>query len=152
MFPLLICSESILAARRITVDALLRACDNVIELYLGDGLICEAKQSVYPFPLCDEDVRRQCDTMVLGSLIKSLKKAKVWNGPLAPEDVHISIADLCEKLRSLSCLVLGRKESNHANCRFNKRIEDEVKRIEWNVLPSGVDSAHLKHMEHQARK
>ena len=149
---LFVYSDSILAARRLTIDALLRACHNVVELYLGDGLICEAKQSVYPFPLCDDDVRRQCDTLVLGSLIKSLKNFNVWNGPLSPDDIHMSVADFCEKLRSLSCLVLGRKESNHANCRFTKRIEDEVKRIEWHVIPSGMDPAHFKHMENQANK
>ena len=88
----------------------------------------------------------------MGSLVKALTKVHIWPNPLSADEVHKSVADFSQDLRSLPCLILWGEGSDHDKCNFTVKIDADIDRLESEVRPSGMDESHLKHMEEQAKK
>ena len=118
--------------------------------------MCQAKdhRSYYDDSRVTEDVRRECDTLVFGSLVKGLKGLGIWPTTLPFEDYHGSVQDLVKSLRSLHCFALGEREGSdkHDGCKFTKRLDSEIKRIEQSTVALGVHDSHREHMKQQAQK
>lgn len=128
-------------------------CQKFVELYESDDILCEATAwSSRSGKSVSDDVKRQCDSLNLGCLVKGLKKYQIILDPLATDDVHGSVRKLTGRLRSLPCFPLDGNDSIHRRCTFTTRIHDWIMCVERDVSPSGMDESHLKHMEEQAKK
>ena len=119
--------------------------------------MCQAKvyrsyADDHDFP---EDVRKECDTLVLGSLVKGFKGLGIWPTILPSGEYLGSIQELMKDLRSLHCFALGEKSSSdtpHKGCKFTQKIDYQIKRIEEYIMISGVHASHREHIEQQAQK
>ena len=101
------------------------------------------------------DERKECDTLVFGSLVKGLKSLGIWPTILTSEDYHGSVSELIKGLHSLHCFVLDGRTARypqHGNCKFTQKLHSEITRIKEHVVPSGVHDSHREHMNRQAEK
>lgn len=149
-------TDTILKARRDSITALLDACSKLVEYYQSNQLVCQAEETRgYGRQIVPEDARRECDTLVLGSLVRGLKGLRIWP-TIFPSGKYLgSVRGLIKGLRSLHCFALGEKSSSsttHKNCKFTQRLDSEIKRIEESVVLSGVHDSHREHMKQQAQK
>ena len=151
-------TDTILEARRTRIAALLDACYKLVDCYLSNQLVCHAREyiSYVGHRSMSEVVRRECDTLVFGSLVKGMKGLGIWPTILTSEDYHGSISELNKGLRSLHCFTLQAKSSSsdtpHLSCSFMHSLNSEINRIEESIMPSGVDDSHREHMRQQAQK
>ncbi|KAI1388137.1 uncharacterized protein F4822DRAFT_303392 [Hypoxylon trugodes] len=133
--------RSFVAGARLTIiDGLLKpiadAVDNLRMSNVGDKSLC--KGSRY------ENEKSQCETFMLGVIIRSLTKMDLWPVP-EPEKVQISVSQLIEKLKgfnSQSCAL------SH-NCLAIPNMADIIK-IAQNWSP--IELPHLEHIQAQAKK
>ncbi|KAK0516482.1 hypothetical protein JMJ35_001085 [Cladonia borealis] len=147
--------DTILTARRTTIAALFDACYKLVDSYLSDQLVCQHVEHWGSYHLVPECVRKECDTLVFGSLVKGMKGLGIWPTILTSGDYHGSISELMKGLRSLPCFMLAAKNQSsraHTCCSFMPRLDLEIKRIEESIMPSGVDDSHREHMRQQAQK
>jgi hypothetical protein len=109
----------------------------------------------YSSKLVDLEERNECDTLVFGSLVKGLMKLGIWPGRLSPSEVHGSVLELMENLRSLHCFALkgrGKSPGSHADCIFTIKLTAEIAEIESNIMPTEVDDSHREHIKEQAHE
>ena len=109
----------------------------------------------YSSELVDPEERKECDTLVFGSVVKGLRKLGIWPGPLSPSEVHGCVLELMEGLRHLHCFELGGKggsRRSHTACISTIKLAAEIANIESNVMPAGVDDSHREHIKEQAQK
>ena len=147
-------TDTILETRRTSIKTLIDACAKLVECYQSSELVCQAKERYYN-RIYREDVRRECDTLVLGSLVKGLKGLGIWPTILPSGEYLGSVQGLIQNLRSLHCFALGEKDDSdtpHKGCKFTQRLDSNIKWIENSVMPSGVHDSHREHMEQQAQK
>ena len=103
-------TETILEARRTLIAALLNACYALIDSYQSDQLVCQAKDyKKYDYGVCHDHVRRKCDTLIFGSLVKGMKGLGISPTTLPSEDYLGSVSELIKNLRSLYCFALGER-------------------------------------------
>ena len=149
-------TDTILAARRTSIAALLDACSKLVDCYQSTQLVCQGKEHTgYSWQIVSEDARRECDTLVLGSLVRGLKGLGIWPTILPSGEYLGSVRGLIKGLRSLHCFALGEKSSKskiHKDCKFTQNLDSEIKRIEESVMLSGVHNSHREHMKQQAQK
>ena len=99
--------------------------------------------------------RYECDALVFGSLIKGLKRLRIWPTIRSSEDYQGSVSELIKGLHSLHCFVLDGRNTiypEHASCLFTLKLHSEIKRIKDTGVPSGVHESHREHMKQQALK
>lgn len=102
---------------------------------------------------CSENVRKECDTLVFGSIIKGLQNLDIWPGPTTPSDIDKSVSILTTDIRSLHCFALGENtNTKHTKCKFTTTLSSAMDIIMRDIMPSGVDESHKRHMEEQALK
>jgi hypothetical protein len=97
----------------------------------------------------------ECDTLVLGSLIKGLKGLGLWPVPATPDEVNTSVMAVLDGLLSLHCFALADKsgsESSHEGCKFTTSLNASIQIIKEGVIAWGVDESHRKHMRAQGKK
>ncbi|PMD25408.1 hypothetical protein NA56DRAFT_565466 [Hyaloscypha hepaticicola] len=101
--------ESIEHQREKALQAAYSFIDDTISAYQGTKLLCpspvgffQANQIRCP---SHEASRVACDSMVLGSLLKSLVKGGVWPAPTSPYK-HETLDDLCDSIRCLNLVSL----------------------------------------------
>ena len=117
--------------------------------------MCQVKESSRVYHIAREDVRRECDTLVLGSLVRGLKGLGIWPTILPSGEYLGSVDGLIKNLRSLHCFALGEKSSSdtaHKGCKFTQKLDSEIKPFEQYIMISGVHDSHREHMEQQAQK
>lgn len=97
----------------------------------------------------------ECDTMVLGSLIRGLSSLALLPGPIeAPSMTHYSVAHFTERLLALECAVYpsSRRYEDHEDCKFTRNLQAKVENRNATTKPSGMLESHRKHIEEQAKK
>lgn len=102
-----------------------------------------------------KDERKECDTLVFGSLVRGLTGLGIWPTIHTSENYHGSVSELIKGLYSLHCFVLDERIKGytpHTGCKFTRRLELEIERIKLDVIPSGVHDSHREHMKQQALK
>ena len=85
-------SESIMDSRKSTIEDLLQVCTKLVDTYINQPRICQAAG----------DSAKQCDSMVLGSLIRGLSRIGFWPIPGADE-VTMSVSALSGKQLGMAC-------------------------------------------------
>ena len=139
-------ADIISEARQTSIAALLDACYKLVESYQLNELVCENGKL---------EERKECDTLVFGSLIKGFKRLGIWPTILTSGNYHGSFSELSEGLCSLHCFVLderANRSKQHKYCKFTLKLQMEVTRIQDTVMPSGVHESHREHMKEQALK
>lgn len=102
--------------------------------------------------MLDDDVRKECDALVLGSLIKGLNSLGLHPIPTTSDAVRSSVSVLFKELLCLDCFVVANRNSSgssHTECKFTTQLTAEIEQI---AMPSGVDDSHWKHMKEQTKK
>lgn len=101
------------------------------------------------------DGSKECDTLVLGSLIRGLKKLGLWPIPGCLHEVHMSVKAIIDGLLNLHCFALSGKSgcaSSHDNCKFTKGLSVVLKDFQQHYILSGVDDSRWKHMQTQSKR
>lgn len=101
--------------------------------------------------------KEQCDTFVLGSLIRGLKSLTLLPGPVEASSIgHYSVTELSKRLRALKCAISppqsGYGAQSHATCAYTVELRTMVKTLNEATGPSGVLDSHLRHIREQAKK
>ena len=149
-------TDSILEARETTIAAIINVCYELINCYGSDHLLCRAVEDPkYGNAFFPDDVRRECDALVFGSLVLGLRRLGIWPQVRSSNDYHGSVSALVAGLRTMHCFALDERDNDtteHRVCKFTLKLQQELDRIEKNILPLGVHESHIEHMKEQARK
>lgn len=141
--------ESITHARSERLKNHLSLCNGLINMYASNPATSRCTVG-------NTADARNCDTIVLGSLIKGLKSIRLWPGPVTPAQIPFwNVNKLTDKLSRLTCVVypggnFGGKA--HSQCRFTEILNPNIEDLNAQVEPSGVLDSHLKHMKRRNRQ
>lgn len=154
--------DAIVEARGRAIKDMLQLCHGLVELYAAAGEkklnnYCrgyEPSGSYFEGISKAPEYARECDALVLGSLIQGLHSVRLWPVPLDPSCIERELARLGEDLLALPChqkLDRGKPSSSHAKCLFTLSFRDHVQGI-LNRTESGVLESHHEHLAEQRRK
>ncbi len=141
--------DSILGAREERLAKLLDLCYNLADEYASLGL-----PSSPPRFLCRaQKDREECDTYVLGSMIRGLRSLALLPSPIKVSSMnHYSVATFTGKLLAFECGFYASDSKNHYDCKYTIHFHKKVKIRNATTKPSGLLDSHRQHIEEQAKK
>ena len=151
----LIDADGIKKAREDVISSILDKCRKLVNWYI-DTDRCSAFKGTEKSSsdsIQHRQDRRDCNAMVLGSLLQGLKVASFWPIPNA-SNVSSPIGSIEARLMIMRCgikLDRGSTKSSHKACGFKLRLHLAlIKIIEY--APCGILDCHIKHMEEHKKK
>lgn len=146
--------ESILVAREERLANLLTICYDAVEQYSSLGLPSSSNGEICDYE--DSGIAKQCDTFVLGSLIRGLRSLALLPGPIEASSMsHCSVTELAVSVVSLKCArnpSYGDGWDDHKKCMYTYILRRKVFAQNEAAEPSGILDSHRKHIEEQAKK
>jgi hypothetical protein len=151
-------AENIMNQRESTLQAVFSFISGIISEYHGTKLSCPSTAEFfqrYQRPFRTENhvypshraSRIACDSMVLGSLLKSLLKEGLWPPPISPYGHH-TLDDICFSIQCLDMVSLcdqlqPPKNSSSGECHgLSAKIRDNVEEQRERI--SGFDLQNFK--------
>ena len=137
--------ENIRTARQTTVEALLHLCGKLVDTYVHQPRVCKGYEDSSATFTSIPDYAKECDALVLGSLMRGLGNSGLWPIPEDSDDVKISVSTLKEKLLRIEChtkKVIGIKSPSGGSSLFDRSLTTDTSPIPSSSIFSNAQTTN----------